>query len=138
MNDIVITPDVLNLRDVEKFLADDGSGGQVYFVGAVRNATKGKEVIALEFECYEPMAIKEMCKIADDVRKKWAITNIVMHHRVGKLAIGEYPVIIGASSAHRRESFEACQYMIDILKETVPIWKKEIFTNGDIWVSAHP
>ncbi len=138
MINVLISEDELTISSVEAMLSDAGSGGKVYFVGAVRNVTKGKKVTSLEFECYEPMALKEMNSIALQAQAKWPINNIVIHHRIGKLAVGEYPVIIGAASAHRGDAFAACQYMIDRLKETVPIWKKEQFIDGEIWVSAHP
>jgi molybdopterin synthase catalytic subunit len=84
------------------------------------------------------MALKEMGKIADSLSQKWGILHVSIHHRVGVLEIGEIPVIIAVSTPHRQAAFEACQYAIDTLKETVPIWKKEIFEDGTVWVSAHP
>ncbi len=84
------------------------------------------------------MAIKEMKKIAVQAIEKWSLNKAVIHHRVGVLGIGEVPVIIAVSSPHRKEAFAACQYCIDTLKETVPIWKKEIFEDGQVWVAAHP
>ncbi len=121
-----------------EFIMADGAGAEVYFIGTVRNRTRGKEVQRLEFEAYEPMAISEMRKIAERALGKWPLLKVAIHHRTGVLDIGEIPVIIGVSSAHRNIAFEACQYCIDTLKETVPIWKKEIFTDGEQWVSAHP
>jgi molybdopterin synthase catalytic subunit len=79
-----------------------------------------------------------MGKIADTLYQKWGILHLSIHHRVGVLEIGEIPVIIAVSTPHRQAAFEACQYAIDTLKETVPIWKKEIFEDGTVWVSAHP
>lgn len=84
------------------------------------------------------MAIKELDKIANEASKRFEITAISIHHRVGELKVGEIPVIIAVGSPHRKAAFDACQYAIDTLKETVPIWKKEFFTDGDVWVSAHP
>lgn len=92
----------------------------------------------LEFEAYEAMALPEMRKIADDAMQKFPILRISMHHRTGVLDIGEIPVVIAVSSAHRAAAFAACQYCIDTLKQTVPIWKKEIFEDGEVWVAAHP
>ena len=114
------------------------SGGIDVFIGTVRNATKGKEVIKLEFEAYEKMARKQMEKIAQYIIEKWPVHKILIHHRTGSLAIGEIPVIIAVSAAHRGAAFDACRYAIDTLKETVPIWKKEIFEDGEVWVAAHP
>ncbi len=114
------------------------SGGIDVFLGTVRNATKGKRVVRLEFEAYKSMAIKEMEKIADQAFDKWPAQKILIHHREGVLQIGEVAVIIAVSAAHRDAAFEACRYIIDTLKETVPIWKKEIFEDGEVWVAAHP
>ena len=114
------------------------SGGIDVFIGTVRNATKGKKVIRLEFEAYEPMAIAEMEKIAKQAFDKWPVQKVLIHHRTGVLDVGEVPVIIVVSAAHRAAAFEACRYIIDTLKQTVPIWKKEIFEDGEVWVAAHP
>lgn len=115
-----------------------GSGGIDVFIGTVRNATKGKAVVRLEFEAYEAMAITEMEKIAKKTIEKWPVQKLLIHHRTGILAVGEVPVIIAVSAAHRAAAFEACRYVIDTLKQTVPIWKKEIFEDGEVWVAAHP
>ncbi len=114
------------------------SGGIDVFIGTVRNATKGKQVIRLEFEAYEPMASKEMEKIAAQAFEKWPVQKLLVHHRVGVLEVGEIPVIIAVSCAHRDAAFEACRFVIDTLKQTVPIWKKEVFEDGETWVAAHP
>jgi molybdopterin synthase catalytic subunit len=114
------------------------SGGIDVFIGTVRNATKGKPVIRLEFEAYEPMALAEMEKIAKHAQEKWRVQKVLIHHRVGVLEVGEVPVIIAVSAAHRAAAFDACRFIIDTLKQTVPIWKKEIFEDGEVWVAAHP
>lgn len=113
-------------------------GGINVFIGTVRNATKDKQVIQLEFEAYESMALKEMKKLAEQAMQKWAVQKVVIHHRTGILQIGEVPVVIAVSAAHRDAAFDACRYIIDTLKQTVPIWKKEVFEDGDVWVAAHP
>lgn len=113
-------------------------GGIDVFIGTVRNATKGKQVVRLEFEAYERMALKEMQKLGEQAKEKWPIEKVVIHHRVGVLDIGDVPVVIAVAAAHRDAAFDACRYIIDTLKETVPIWKKEIFENGEVWVAAHP
>ena len=114
------------------------SGGIDVFIGTVRNATKGKQVVRLEFEAYEPMALKETEKIAAQAFEKWPVQKLLVHHRVGILEVGEIPVIIAVSCAHRDAAFEACRFVIDTLKQTVPIWKKEVFEDGETWVAAHP
>lgn len=118
--------------------AHPGSGGATVFIGTVRDQTKGRKVVRLEFEAYAPMAISEMRKIAEQVEQRWQAHHVVIHHRVGSLDIGEIAVIIAVSTPHRKAAFEACEYTIDTLKKTVPIWKKEIFEDGEIWVAAHP
>ncbi|RVU00648.1 molybdenum cofactor biosynthesis protein MoaE [Mucilaginibacter limnophilus] len=114
------------------------AGGIDVFVGTVRNATKGKPVVRLEFEAYEPMAIKELEKITQQSFAKWPLIRVLVHHRIGILSVGEVPVVIAVSAAHRDAAFDACRYIIDTLKQTVPIWKKEIFEDGEVWVAAHP
>jgi molybdopterin synthase catalytic subunit len=114
------------------------SGGIDVFIGTVRNATKGKAVLKLEFEAYGPMAIKEMRKIAGQAFDTWPLQKVLIHHRTGTLQIGEIPVVIAVSAAHRDAAFDACRYIIDTLKQTVPIWKKEFFNDGEVWVAAHP
>ena len=84
------------------------------------------------------MALKEMEKIAQQAYSKWPVQKILVHHRTGVLQVGEIPVIIAVAAAHRDAAFDACRYIIDTLKQTVPIWKKEIFEDGEVWVAAHP
>ena len=120
------------------FVEDQGAGGVAVFIGTVRNQTQERQVVRLEFEAYAPMAIAEMRKIAAQICERWPARRVSIHHRVGVLEIGEIAVIIAVSTPHRKESFEACQYAIDTLKQTVPIWKKEIFEDGEVWVAAHP
>ena len=138
MIDIQLLDTPLSVQKCFELVASDSAGGIDIFVGTVRNQTKGKAVVRLEFESYAPMAISEMRKIAEQAAQKWATEHFVIHHRVGNLAIGEIAVIIAVATPHRKAAFEACQYAIDTLKETVPIWKKEIFEDGEIWVAAHP
>jgi molybdopterin synthase catalytic subunit len=128
----------LNLQECYDFVADDSCGGISAFIGTVRNDTKGKEVEQLEFSAYRSMAIKEMQKIADEALVNFDIKKIAIHHAEGILQIGEIPVIITASAKHRKAAFLACEFAIDTLKETVPIWKKEYFSDGEVWVNAHP
>ena len=120
------------------FVSTPNSGGINIFIGTVRNVTAEKPVIRLEFEGYEPMAVSEMKKICLGMMDKWPINRISMHHRLGKLEIGEIAVIIAVAAGHRDAAFKACRFAIDTLKKTVPIWKKEIFSDGEIWVAAHP
>ena len=135
---IKITSDKLNLQECYRFVEDDSCGGISTFIGTVRNDTQGKEVTQLDFSAYKPMAIKEMQKIAELTLEKFDIYKIAVHHAEGVLKIGDIPVIIAVSSKHRKAAFAACEFAIDTLKETVPIWKKEYFSDGVVWVNAHP
>ena len=136
--DIKISVDPLQIQSCIDWVMSPQCGGINVFIGSVRNVTKGKKVVRLEFEAYESMAINEMNKIAKDVLKKWPVQKILIHHRTGILQTGEVPVIIAVAAAHRDAAFDACRYTIDTLKQTVPIWKKEVFEDGEIWVAAHP
>lgn len=138
MTDIRILNTPLNIQSCIDAVMSPQCGGIDVFIGTVRNATKGKTVVQLEFEAYEAMAVKEMQKIADDVFEKWPVQKMVIHHRTGVLNIGEVPVVIAVAAAHRAAAFDACRYTIDTLKQTVPIWKKEVFEDGEVWVAAHP
>ena len=135
---IQISANPLDAQSAIDWIMSPESGGIDIFIGTVRNATKGKRVIRLEFEAYEPMAISEMEKIAKKAFDKWPVQKVLIHHRTGVLEVGEVPVIIAVSAAHRAAAFDACRYIIDTLKETVPIWKKEIFEDGEVWVATHP
>jgi len=135
---IQISPNLLNIQSCIDWIMSPESGGIDVFIGTVRNVTKGKPVIRLEFEAYEPMALAEMEKIVKQAFSQWPIQKVLIHHRTGILQVGEVPVIIAVSAAHRAAAFEACRYIIDTLKQTVPIWKKEIFEDGKVWVAAHP
>ena len=136
--DIKILNTALNIQSCIDWVMSPECGGIDVFIGTVRNATKGKTVVQLEFEAYESMAVNEMKKIAEDVLQKWPVQKILIHHRTGVLNIGEVPVVIAVAAAHRAAAFEACRYTIDTLKQSVPIWKKEVFEDGEVWVAAHP
>lgn len=135
---IKITEHPLNPDDITSTVFNDEAGAVNVFVGTVRATTRHKRVVKLEFETYLNMAIKEIEKIIEQVKSKWPVHHVVIHHRIGTLTVGEIAVVIAVSASHRKEAFAACQYAIDTLKETVPIWKKEIFEDGEEWVSAHP
>jgi molybdopterin synthase catalytic subunit len=136
--DIEIYATPLNVTNCVDWVMSPQAGGIDVFIGTVRDATKGKRVIRLEFEAYKNMALKEMEKIAEQAYIKWPVQKILIHHRTGVLQIGEIPVIIAVAAAHRDAAFDACRYIIDTLKQTVPIWKKEIFEDGEVWIAAHP
>lgn len=138
MEEIIITDKTIDQTGILEKAGHGDAGAVNVFLGTVRNKTKDRKVLYLDYEAYEPMAIREMEKIVLDAKRKWDIINVVVHHRVGKLEIGEAAVMIALSTAHREASFQACKYIIDTLKETVPIWKREVFEDGEVWVAAHP
>lgn len=138
MIDIKITDQPLSINECLTLAEDLSSGGIATFIGTVRNVTQNKPVVRLEYECYESMAVKEIKKIVDQAVIKFSVRNIVVHHRTGILVPGDAAVMIVVSDGHRNAVFDACRYVIDTIKQTVPIWKKEIFEDGEEWVSAHP
>ncbi len=138
MIDVRVTNEALNVQSCADLAMTAASGGVDMFIGTVRSETKGKRVVQLEFEAYKGMAENEMKKIAEYAMQKWTLNKVLIHHRIGVLQIKEIPVIIAVAAAHRAEAFDACRYIIDTLKQTVPIWKKEIFEDGEVWVAAHP
>lgn len=138
MTEIKISATTLDVAHCIDVVQSPDSGGIDVFIGTVRNATKGKAVVRLEFEAYEGMAVKELQKITDYAMQQWPLHKVVVHHRTGILQVGEVAVVIAVSAAHRGAAFDACRYIIDTLKQTVPIWKKEVFEDGEVWVAAHP
>ena len=114
---------------------DPGAGGIVIFSGVVRNETGGRPVKFLEYEAHAPMAEVKMREIGESLRARWSgVKRVAMLHRIGRLEIGEASVLIAVSAAHRGDAFEACRYAIDTLKRIVPVWKKEHFEDGEVWV----
>jgi molybdopterin synthase catalytic subunit len=129
-----IVDHVIDERAVADSVADPGAGAVCTFSGVVRDNSKGKRVLYLEYEAYPEMAIKQMQLIADEIKQRWGITHVSMVHRTGRLQVGEASVCIALSSPHRGEAFDACRYAIDRLKQTVPVWKKEVWEGGEYWV----
>ena len=111
-------------------------GALALFVGVVRNENAGRPVLRLEYEAYEEMALSEMQAIEREARRHWPITEIRIVHRLGRMAIGEASVAVAVASPHRDEAFEACRFAIDTLKRTVPIWKKEFYADGAVWLEG--
>ncbi len=138
MVDILITGKPIDTQACINMASSPQSGGIDVFIGTVRATTKGKEVVRLEFEAYRPMAVSEIKKITVQMLQRWPLHHIIIHHRTGILKVGDVAVVIAVSAAHRDAAFDACRYAIDTLKQTVPIWKKEVFLDGEEWVAAHP
>ena len=113
-------------------------GATVVFEGIVRNQTRGRKTLYLDYEAYEEMALRQMERLAEQARKEFQIREVALVHRLGHLEIGETSVLIVVASAHRAAAFEACRWLIDTLKRTVPIWKKEYFEDGAVWADGEP
>ncbi len=128
----------LDVGEVVARVAGPDSGGIVTFVGAVRDHSRGHDIRHLEYEAYPAMAVREMDKIAAAAAERWAGVRVAIAHRHGHLEIGDLAVVVVAAAPHRAEAFAACRFAIDTLKETVPIWKKEVATDGEYWVDEHP
>jgi len=131
----------IDLEELQRAVADPRSGATATFAGTTRIENAGRRVTQLEYEAYEPMALSEMRKIARAAGERFTIVRIAITHRIGLVDIGETSVAIAVSAAHRAEAFDACRFAIDRIKEIVPIWKKEYFEGGELWVgcqTSHP
>lgn len=129
----------IDINEAYSALHDPEAGGLALFIGTVRNHASGKTgVTQLDFEGYEPMAVREMEALAEKAKAKWPIKKLVMIHALGSKKVGEPVVIIGTSTAHRKDAFESCEFLINELKKSVPIWKKEYFSDQTVWVNSHP
>lgn len=133
---IVISDSTLQIDACYDFVRDESCGGIALFVGTIRNQVNNKTVTHLVFDVYREMALKELERITIECRKKWPVKKIAVHHRFGELQIGDIAVVIAVSTPHRKAAFEACEFLIDELKERVPIWKKEFLEDGSYWVGA--
>ena len=135
---VAITTDPIDVASALRYLQTTQAGAIDFFLGVVRDNTQNRPVDRLEYEAYDRMALSEMQKIVHSAHQQWSVLGCVVIHRKGTLLIGEMAVLIGVATAHRADAFDACRYIIDTIKQTVPIWKKEVFTDGEIWVNAHP
>lgn len=131
-----ITADVLDVQALHELVLAPAAGAISLFVGVVRDNNLGRDVDYLEYEAYPPMAVKKMREIAQELHERWEITDVAMHHRTGRLEIGEASVAIAVASPHRKDGLEACHYAIDRLKQIIPVWKKEVWTDGEHWIEG--
>jgi molybdopterin synthase catalytic subunit len=132
---VAVTEAPLDPRELERFVSAAELGGVVTFSGLVRNHNRGRGVEFLEYDGYRPMAERELARIAREAATRWG-GRIAIHHRLGRLEIGEASVVVAAACAHRAEAFEACRFAIDTLKRTVPIWKREVWEGGEAWIEG--
>lgn len=133
-----IVRQVIDTQQVVGALKRAEDGAALFFEGIVRNQTRGRKTLYLEYEAYEEMALAQLEKLAAEAREKFKIRDVTIVHRLGRLEIGETSVLIAVASAHRAAAFEACRWLIDTLKRTVPIWKKEFFEDGAVWADGEP
>ncbi|WP_413168436.1 molybdenum cofactor biosynthesis protein MoaE [Capilliphycus salinus ALCB114379] len=131
-DDFAITLAPLSVEEIYALVDEPANGAVVVMSGMVRNNTQGQSVEALEYQAYQPMALKVFEQIAAEIRQNWPdVRRVAIHHRIGRLSIGEISVLVAVGCPHRREAFEACQYAIDTLKHNAPIWKKEFYSGSD-------
>jgi molybdopterin synthase catalytic subunit len=131
-----IVQDILDVRTLALQVASQSDGAIVTFSGIVRGTNQGKKVLFLEYEAYPEMAAKMMERIGKEILDTWGLSAVRMQHRVGRLNVGETSVVIVVAAPHRDDAFAACQYAINRLKRIVPIWKKEVFEDGEVWVEG--
>ena len=131
-----ITAETLDVGAIARRVVPENCGATVTLDGYVRRLTKGRETRYLVYEGYEPMALKEMEKLVAQAKAQFEIENVGIVHRLGKLEIGETSVVIAVAAPHRRAAFEACEWLIKELKRTVPIWKKEVYADGETWIEG--
>jgi molybdopterin synthase catalytic subunit len=131
-----VTDKPIHLQELVDFVTDPQAGAIATFIGITRNNNEGRQVIALDYEAYPEMAEKELARLGDEAKQKWPICRMAIVHRVGPVQITEPSVIIAVSSGHRDAAFAACRFAIEEIKRTVPIWKKEVYEGGEIWIGT--
>ncbi|HEX8650595.1 MAG TPA: molybdenum cofactor biosynthesis protein MoaE [Pyrinomonadaceae bacterium] len=129
-----ITEDNIQIDQLLHHVGKSANGAIVTFVGIIREMSRGHKVLYLEYQAYQEMAILKMRQIGEEIREKWAGVDVAIVHRVGHLEVGDCSVVIAVASSERKVPFEACEYAINRLKEIVPIWKKEVWEDGEAWI----
>jgi molybdopterin synthase catalytic subunit len=135
---VALSATTIDAAQVAGLVAGTGAGGLVLFIGTVRDENRGRAVIRLVYEAYAPMAIRVIERVAAEARDRFAVLDVAVHHRTGELALGDVAVVVAVAAVHRAEAFVACKYVIDELKARAPIWKKEIYRDGESWLSHGP
>ncbi len=131
-----VTREPIDLQELVRHVTDPEAGAIATFIGTTRNHNEGRKVIALDYDAYPEMAERELRRIGAEAMKKWKIAHVAITHRVGPVALTEASVVIAVSAAHRDDAFQACRYAIEEIKKTVPIWKKEVFEGGEVWIGT--
>jgi molybdopterin synthase catalytic subunit len=133
---VAVTAEPLDADALVALVGAQGDGAVVTFAGLVRDHNQGRRVQFLEYEAYEPLAVRALQRIIDEARELWPGVRLAAHHRIGRLEIGEASIVIAAASAHRADAFAACRYTIERVKQIVPIWKREHFEGGEVWLEG--
>ena len=136
VSQVAVTSEPLDSDALAALVDATGDGAVVTFAGLVRDHNEGRRVQFLEYEAYEPLAVRALQRIVDEARELWPGARVAVHHRLGRLEIGEASIVIAAASAHRSDAFAACRYAIERVKQIVPIWKREHFDGGDVWLEG--
>lgn len=131
-----VTDKPINFQELVDCVTDPEAGAIATFIGTTRNNNQGRKVIALDYEAYPEMAEKELARLGEEAKKKWEICRMAVVHRIGPVQITEPSVMIAVSAAHREAAFSACRFAIEEIKKTVPIWKKEVYEGGEIWIGT--
>ena len=131
-----VTDKPIDLQELVDRVTDPEAGAIATFIGTTRNNNEGRKVIALDYEAYPEMAEKELTRLGEEARRKWQVCRMAIVHRVGPVQITEPSVMIAVSAAHREAAFAACRFAIEEIKKTVPIWKKEVYEGGEIWIGT--
>ena len=133
---IEVTDKPLDAEAITSRVRKDTNGAVVTFLGTTRNKTDDRKVLHLEYEAYQPMAQKVFEEIINEIGAKWVIEDVSIVHRIGRLEVGDASLVVAVGSPHRAEAFLACQYVVDRIKQSVPIWKKEFFEGGEVWIES--
>jgi molybdopterin synthase catalytic subunit len=134
----LVTSDVLDPPSLQQAVSRPEAGAVVLFSGIVRDNNLGRRVDYLVYDAYPPLAERMLREIAEEAKGQWELTEVAIHHRTGRLEIGEASLLVAVSSPHRAEAFAACQYCVDRVKAVVPVWKKEVWEDGESWIEGTP
>lgn len=131
-----VTDEAIDILEVIRAVVRPEAGALITFIGITRNSNEGRRVTSLEYEAYPEMAVEELERLGTETRRRWQISDIAIVHRVGEVEISDPSVVIAVSAPHRQAAFEACRFVIEEIKRVVPIWKKEIFEGGEVWIGT--
>ncbi len=130
------TREPIDLQELVRYVTDPEAGAIVTFIGTTRNNNEGRKVVALDYEAYPEMAEKELARLGAEAKERWNIQGMAIVHRIGQVQITEPSVVIAVSAARRDDAFQACRFAIEEIKKSVPIWKKEVFEGGEVWIGT--